>query len=162
MPLELPIETLPMLIEQTADALIHDGFELDCPAAKKNGANTIVLCGIERQPIPVRSSPLSIAMWCAGDHTDCPTWQAARDRDPALERAAAAQAEHEHLATTEREIRSGLRIDDQGIEQRDLELDAIRERKDASTADGEVKRSQSAAEAAEFNRELAKDKKARG
>jgi hypothetical protein len=159
MPLEIPAYMLPGLIEETARELLDEGFTCTCPAAEQNGAGTIVLCGIERQPILVRRSPLSVKMWCAGDHTECPTWRDHRDGGEVEQRVKAAEVDHENAVATDLQIRSGLRVDDKGIEDRDLVDEHIRaatgEGADVEPEDG-VRRGITKGEAAEIRRELGK------
>lgn len=51
----------------------------DCPAANDLGGGG-VRCGIEHTILRPESDPMSLATFCHGDHTACPTWRAEREK----------------------------------------------------------------------------------
>jgi hypothetical protein len=50
-----------------------------CPAANLLGGGA-VRCAVEHTTLDPRGDPMSLATFCYGDHTVCPTWRAERDR----------------------------------------------------------------------------------
>jgi hypothetical protein len=110
--MELPLEALPVLVREAGDEIRRNGFTCRCPAAQTDGQHQVLLCGVQRDWFPVRQNPTAVLMWCAGDYTDCPIWQAAHD-EPALVDTTITAAEDGRTAKlTERQIATGLRVDD--------------------------------------------------
>jgi hypothetical protein len=50
-----------------------------CPAANLLGRGA-VRCAVEHSTLDPHGDPMSLATFCYGDHTRCPTWRAERDR----------------------------------------------------------------------------------
>jgi hypothetical protein len=54
-----------------------------CPAAAVMSADPgrwiTVRCGVEHSVLSSEGDPMSIATFCCGDHTRCPSWQAERE-----------------------------------------------------------------------------------
>jgi hypothetical protein len=108
----LPSQYLPDLVRETARSLREEGFTTTCPAAQADGQQIVVLCGVEREAILVSKNPLAVKMWCAGDHTECPSWRAAHDHDPVVERSQKAKVDAHLAAIRRRHEASGLRYPD--------------------------------------------------
>lgn len=61
-----------------------------CPAGlfiREGDRGPGVHCKIERQFIPLRENPRSVIGYCAEHYTECPTWIAAKEGDPAVAEA---------------------------------------------------------------------------
>lgn len=97
-----------------------------CPAARlgryTNTGRAYVRCGVERNDFAMADSAIAAAEWCCGEYADnprfgpCPVWVAAQEKDPALDRTYAAQEAVQQDALTARQIASGTRVDDKGLD----------------------------------------------
>ena len=88
-----------------------------CPAASMgdyadSGAR-FIRCAVEDRHFKVADSPVAAMTWCCSGYEGCPSWQAARDRDPIVEESVGAGRERRRLdRMNEHHRRIGLRVDD--------------------------------------------------
>lgn len=69
-----------------------------------------VRCQIAGMHFPISDSPLAAASFCFGEHTTCPIWR--RERDGELVALRAKLHRREQARITQRQIETGLRVDD--------------------------------------------------
>lgn len=118
---------LPSWVHQIQEASYADAKDPKCPAASlghyADSGKQYLRCGVERRHFPVQESPLAVHGWCCDDYASCPVWIAGKEDDPALARTHNAQDELDRRAQTERQIETGMRVDDS--EERQFEEDYV-------------------------------------
>lgn len=116
----IPPEELPRFIALSRDWLAHADWEVKCPMGEAHGKQ-VVLCRKAKDFLTVAHDPLAIAMFCASTHghQQCPVWQSEKDGTGMIERTLAAREEADLREATERQIETGVRVDDRGLEKRE-------------------------------------------
>ena len=63
--------------------------QITCPAGSFHEKDGLVgvHCKIEDAFIKFRENPRTVSGWCSGEYTTCPVWIAAKEDDPAVDRA---------------------------------------------------------------------------
>lgn len=116
--------TLPVILPPEVQAKLDRGepMTVACPAGEpvqdRQTGRQGVFCKIERQPLTLAGSPLAVACFCCHEYHNCPSWQAAVDKDPAVERQYKATEQRKQDRLTEDQIEHGVRFDDR--EERDF------------------------------------------
>ncbi len=108
-----------LLRDQTAQA-IEEGIKPVCPAATKtrfkDTGRPAIHCGIERNAFAVEDAPMAALRFCCYEYAQCPTWRAAKEGDPIIERVRKAEDKAARDAVTKRQIETGMRVDDKGLD----------------------------------------------
>jgi hypothetical protein len=139
-----------MTLVEEAGVLVPHGpmpeeLEAKCPGASitrfQNTGRPAIFCGPADEAFAVEDNPVGALGWCCGGYHSCPIWVAEKDQDPALARQRVARAVAARKRMTEQQIRSGLRVDDAGVERRDAALERERQRgadpeRDAAQSEG--------------------------
>lgn len=106
------------VMQEMAQERIEQALELTCPAAEKlrfaDTNRVAVRCGVNGDAFAAQDAPQAVLAFCGGEYTSCPIWQASVDRDPVIERERRAREAARRKEITERQIASGLRVDDRG------------------------------------------------
>jgi hypothetical protein len=111
------------------DQALQDTSRKRCPAAEigtyADSGNHYCRCGVESVPgrpahFPLEANPLVALGFCLGefDHPEngCPTWIARNDDQAKIERVQRARDRANSDQATREQIRSGMRVDDAGVE----------------------------------------------
>lgn len=138
MPIILPGRAVREMVEDAKQRAFDKLPEARCPAATlgryADSGNAYLNCGVEQSHFPVSAAPMSVLNWCCGEYSGCPTWQAAKNHDAVVERTIRAREAAKQDAITRRQITSGVRVDDRGEEDRQLEQRIARAKADLRAA----------------------------
>lgn len=115
--------------DRRVDRLIADAERgaRKCPAATlgryADSRRGFVKCEIESVPgmpatIPIEENLLSCTHFCLGEHGDCPVWRSKDDDKEKVERVIRARRRAVAAKERQRQIALGIRVDDQGEEER--------------------------------------------
>lgn len=115
-----PPTVLPPEVQAKLDR--REPMTVVCPAGepvrdRKTGRQG-VFCKIEDDSLTLAESAIAVACFCCHEYTECPSWQADRDNDPVVERQRQAKAQRKQDRLTERQVETGMRVDDR--EERDF------------------------------------------
>ena len=131
----LPGTAVRELVDEAQQWQLEQLPEARCPAAQfgryGDTGKPYIRCGVEDSHAPVASMPLAVMNFCCDQYGNCPSWQAAKDRDEVIERVAKAREQAKQDAITRDQIAAGTRFDDRGEERRRIEADLARARADA-------------------------------
>lgn len=99
---------------------IPEKIEATCPAATvtryKDTGRPAIICRVANDSFAVEENPMGSLGWCCGEYTDCPVWRSQKDGDPIVERQRIAREGAALRKQTERQVETGMRIDDRGVE----------------------------------------------
>jgi hypothetical protein len=134
----LPGRAVREMVDEAKQRAFERLPETKCPAASlgryADSGNSFLRCAIEQQHFPVSAAPLVVMNWCCDGYEGCPTWQAAKSRDPVIERTLAAREQAKQDGITRRQIAAGVRVDDRGEADRRLDEAAARAKADMRAA----------------------------
>jgi hypothetical protein len=121
--------------------IIEQAPQTTCPAARTgryaDSGNLFLHCGIEKKHFAALDSPAGFLSFCCGDYTRCPSWQAEKTGDAVIQRVAHATERNQVERVTERQVASGLRVDDRGErEAEQIAGEVARHRAEHGDADG--------------------------